>query len=132
MQTCDILEPRGTVAFSLFWRCIFLIAVIHLLTAGVRLLVDLVIIFWPIPPYVLHFAIIKPAPVQPLTAAVAEELVLTFHSGSAPWTLWKISTPLIRTHLFHSPRPPVSRREQKLLQYPCGPYIPIPVIIEPI
>lgn len=35
-------------------------------------------------------------PVQPLTAAVTEALVLTFHCGSASWTPWKLSTPLKR------------------------------------
>ena len=43
----------------------------------------------------IHFTTIKPTPVQSLTAVVAEELVLTLHSGSAPWTLWKPSTPPI-------------------------------------
>lgn len=44
---------------------------------------------------VLHFTIIKSTPVQPLTAAIAEELVLTLHGGSAPWTLWKFRAPPI-------------------------------------
>ena len=131
-RSCDILEPREIVAFSLSWRYIFLIAVIHLLTAGVRLLAVLILILNSIPPYVLHFTIIKPVLVQPLTAAVAEALVFTFHSGSALWTPWKIRTPLKRIYFFHSHRQSVSRGEQKLIQYPCGQYIPISVIIKPI
>ena len=99
---------------------IFLIAVIHLLTISIGLLV----ILNSIPPYVPYLDIIKPTSVQPLTATVTEALVLAFHCGSAPWTLWKLSTPLIGVHLFDSPRPPVSRGEQKFIQYPCGMYNP--------
>jgi len=59
--------------------------------------------------YVPYFYIIKPTPVQPLAAAVAEALILTFHRDPASWTPWKLNTPLIRAHFFYLPRPPVSR-----------------------
>ena len=75
----------------------------------------IVLILNPVPPYVPYFYIIKTTPVQSLPAAVAEELVLTLHSGSALWTLWKLSTPPIRAYNFHFPRPSVSRGEQKLI-----------------
>lgn len=123
-----IYWSHGKPWLSVYLGGIFLIAVIHLLTISIGLLV----ILNSIPPYVPYLDIIKPTSVQPLTATVTEALVLAFHCGSAPWTLWKLSTPLIGVHLFDSPRPPVSRGEQKFIQYPCGLYIPIPVIIESI
>ena len=60
---------------------------------------------WSILIYVPYFYIINPTPVQPLTAAVTEELVLMLHGDSAPRTLWKLSTLPIRAYNFHFPRP---------------------------